>query len=415
MKIERNDANRWRRETPGGSEAWGRTPYADADRPKYFIVSADTHIGPPPSLFRDRVEPRFRDRVPRMERDRDGVLWTIMEGRAPTRIMETALDGEDLYRMRAGSSMHLESDSYDIAKRMADLDADGVDAEVVFPNGAALGAFWNSDVELMQAQFRVYNDWAAELSRPHRHRMNIAACIATGDVDSAVAEAQRCAKLGFRVVTLPNKPVYGSRDRSALNYNSSKMDSLWAALEDADLTVTFHVSTGDDPRVAKGAGGAVVNLAVHALSSTAEPCAHVLASGVLDRFPKLRIAVVEAGVGWIPWYLDALDEAYRKHHMWVFPKLKSGLPSDYFRAHGSATFGEDPAGLILAEPYGLIDNFCWANDYPHHEGTFPYSAQAIEREMGGLSETTRAKLLGLNAARVFRFDVPASLRSRMTP
>jgi len=104
-----------------------------------------------------------------------------------------------------------------------------------------------------------------------------------------------------------------------------------------------------------------------------------------------------------------MDEAYRKHHMWVRPKLQ-GLPSDYYRAHGFATFQEDPSGLALAAAWNLIDNFMWASDYPHHEGTWPHSAEAIERTMPKLSEPQRAKILGLNAARFFKLHVPERQR-----
>ncbi|MNH34052.1 Amidohydrolase [compost metagenome] len=86
------------------------------------------------------------------------------------------------------------------------------------------------------------------------------------------------------------------------------------------------------------------------------------------------------------------------------PKLKN-LPSDYYRSNGFSTFGEDQAGLDFAAKYGLMDNFLWANDYPHHEGTWPHSAQAIERNMPGLRDEDRVKVLGLNAARVFRIDI----------
>ena len=126
-------------------------------------------------------------------------------------------------------------------------------------------------------------------------------------------------------------------------------------------------------------------------------------------FPNLKFATVEAGIGWVPWLLDAMDEAYRKHHMWVRPKL-DGLPSDYFRRQGFASFQEDKAGLALASEFGLVDNFLWANDFPHHEGTWPYSAQAIERQMGHLDDGERAKILGLNAARIFGFDIPERYR-----
>lgn len=403
-EVSLNEANAWRVKTPGGSESWALTPYPRAGR-KYLMISADTHLSPPPTLIRERIDARYKDRVPRQQRDKDGVLWTVIEGRPPMRILETALEAEDLYRSKAGSSGGLDSNNYNLDKRMADLDADGIDAELVFPNGAGLLAFWTPDVALAQAQFQIYNDWAAELSRNYRKRMNVAACIATGDVTSAVQEIARVAKLGYRVVTLPCKPMFGASDVAQLNYNSTQFDPLWAAIQEADLTITFHVLTGADPRGAKGPGGAIVNLAIHALAPTAEPVANLCASGALDRFPKLRFATVEAGIGWIPWLLDTMDETYLKHHMWVSPKLKQGLPSDYFRAHAAATFGEDRAGLALSEVYQLADNFCWANDYPHHEGTFPHSAQAIERQMGGLKEETRAKILGLNAARFFRFEL----------
>jgi predicted TIM-barrel fold metal-dependent hydrolase len=138
--------------------------------------------------------------------------------------------------------------------------------------------------------------------------------------------------------------------------------------------------------------------------------ANLCASGVLERFGKLRFATIEAGIGWLPWLLDAMDEAYRKHHFWVRPKLAL-LPSEYYRMHGFASFQEDRAGLELAEKYDLTGNFMWANDYPHHEGTWPHSAQAIERTMGRLSDEARAKILGLNAARFLDLDVPARYRA----
>ena len=136
-----------------------------------------------------------------------------------------------------------------------------------------------------------------------------------------------------------------------------------------------------------------------------EPIANLCASGVLERFPGLRFGSVEAGIGWVAWALSAMDEAYKKHHMFVRPKL-SMLPSEFFKQNGFATFQEDKPGLDLAREHGLTDNFMWANDYPHHEGTWPHSAQAIERTMLNLDDAERAKILGLNAARVFGFEIP---------
>jgi predicted TIM-barrel fold metal-dependent hydrolase len=231
------------------------------------------------------------------------------------------------------------------------------------------------------------------------------ACIAPADLDGAIAEIQRCAALGFRGLTLPSKPIWGPPDHDALNYNLREYDPLWACICDVDLPVTFHISTGRDPRTARSRGGAIINYAVHSLSQNIEPLVNVCASGVAEQFPTLRFGSIEAGIGWVAWALQAMDEAYLKHHMWVRPKLEM-LPSEYFKRQGFASFQEDPVGLDLARDYGLVNNFMWANDYPHHEGSWPHSPEAIERTMGRLDDAARARILGLNAAEVFRFPIP---------
>ena len=394
--------NSWRRETPGQGD-WSRSARPDAAR-KYFMVSADTHITPPRSLVRERIDAKYHDRLPRIEVREDGARFLIAEGAVASRIIDSQLTGEDAYRAHADQIG--DDPEADLKKRVADLDSDGIDAELLFPNGPMLGAFWTTDPHFAQAQFDIYNAWAAEISAPYKDRMKFAAGVSTGDVDRAVEAVEEAARLGFTTILLPNSPIPRNIDRK---YNHPDFERLWAAINDAELTITFHVATGHDPRTAKGNGGAIINRA-GSHQTVAEPIAVLCGSGVLDRFPKLRFASVEAGVGWIPALLDLMDETCHKHHMWVRPKLKHGLPSDYFRAHGGATFEEDRSGMLLIEPYGLADNFCWANDYPHHEGTFPHSAAAIERQMGGLAEDTRAKVLGLNAARLFRFPIPDRYR-----
>ena len=178
------------------------------------------------------------------------------------------------------------------------------------------------DPQFAMAQCRVWNDWAWEQFGAHQDRMIPAGALATADLEGSIAEVQRLAKLGFKCLTLPCKPIWGAHDSGHVNYNLPHFDPLWAAIQDANLPITFHVSTGRDPRAARGNGGAVVNYVSHSLSPTIEPVANLCASGVLERFPKLRFATIEAGIGWVPWLLDAMDEAYKKHHFWVRPKLQ---------------------------------------------------------------------------------------------
>jgi predicted TIM-barrel fold metal-dependent hydrolase len=387
-----NEPNRWRLETPG-HPGWKRTARPD-DPDKYFMVSADCHANEPSNLWSDRLPEHYRKRLPRIEVDANGVKWQISEGWARSRLLDNKLEGEDNVRSKAGANLD---------ERLRDLDDDGVDVEIIFPN-KGLTIWATPDADFAHAQCQIWNDWAAEFYAPQRERCAPMAALATANIEGSVKEVQRVAKMGFRGLTLPCKPVFGAHDARHPNYNFGMYDPLWAAIQDADLAITFHVSTGRDPRAARKDGGAVINYVSHSLAPTIEPIANLCASGVIERFPKLRFGSIEAGIGWVPWALQAMDEAYRKHHMWVFPKLKH-LPSEYFRSNGFASFQEDSPGLDLAPKYDLCRNFMWANDYPHHEGSWPHSAEAIERQMSHLTDEQRAQILGLNAARMFKLEV----------
>ena len=231
------------------------------------------------------------------------------------------------------------------------------------------------------------------------------AAIASGDIEGAIKEIERCAKLGFRGLSLPCNQFGVRRTTRILTITClisirfGRVSKMWIRL------ITDHVSTGRDPRTSRGNGGAVINYAVHSLAPTMEPIANLCASGVLDRFPKLIFGSIEAGIGWVAWTWQALlMRLIKKHHMFVRPKLKL-LPSEYLRQNGFASFQEDKVGSDLArDMISLIT--LWANDYPHHEGTWPHSPQAIERTMGMLNEEERTKILGLNSARTFKFPIP---------
>jgi predicted TIM-barrel fold metal-dependent hydrolase len=385
----------WRTETPG-HDGWLQTTRPN-DPNKFFVISADCHANEPHDWLFTRIDRAYLDKLPRIETDEKGQTFVVTDGARRWRIEKTEFDGEDLQRSKAGKTP---------PERIADQDRDGVDVEIVFMNKGLFG-FGTADVGFSLAMCRAWNDWAHEDFAAYRDRILPMAMVATADVPAAIAEIQRVAGLGFQGLTLPCTPVWGPSGIDVKNYNHPDFEPLWSAIEDFDLPVTFHVSTGRDPRAASGPGGAVINYAVHSCAPSVEPVANLCASGVLERHPRMRFAVIEAGIGWVPWLLTAMDEAYLKHHMFVKPKLAE-LPSTYFRRQGFASFGEDPPGLALAAEFDLVDNFMWANDYPHLEGTWPHSAEAIERTMGHLSEESRAKILGGNAARFYGIRIAES-------
>jgi predicted TIM-barrel fold metal-dependent hydrolase len=397
--VQVDENNRWRLETPG-HEGWPRTARPN-DPNRYLMISADCHANEPSGLWLQRMDKKYHNRLPRIEVDENGVKWTVSEGMQRSRMIDHQMIGEEALRNKSGFTPE---------QRIQDHLRDGIDAEIMFPN-KGLSVWATTDPEFGAAQCRVWNDWAWETFGPYNEFMSPIAAIMTADVNMAIEEIKRVTKLGYRGINLPCKPIFGAHDARHPNYNMSLFDPMWEVIQDCDIAMTFHISTGRDPRAARRDGGAIINYTAHALSPTVEPIACLCASGVLERFPKLRFAGIECGIGWVPWALEAMDEAARKHHMWAFPKLKK-LPSDYFREHGAASFQDDPIGIELAEKHNLVNNFLWANDYPHHEGSWPHSAESIERQMGGLKEESRAKILGLNAAKMFKFDIDGLIRRR---
>jgi predicted TIM-barrel fold metal-dependent hydrolase len=414
---ERARFNLWRRETPGEA-GWARSARPGAPN-KYFMLSADTHVVEPGDYLKD-IEPEYQGRVPHLETRADGSQWLITEGNRPQRVRAagrpegvgaagagaafSALDDEDALRNASGRT---------VEQRLADHAADGVDAELMFPNRGLL-SWATPDPVFAMAMCRQWNRSTHAFCGPHMQgenpRMLPASLIAPGDMVGAMAEIAWAKDHGFRAVCLSNSVIYGPKQFGELEYNNPSFEPMWSLLEEAGLVVCFHVSTGRDPRAVGGAGGAIINYACHSMETTIEPLVQMIASGVFERHPALHAGLVESGVGFVPWLLETLDHAAKAHHFWVRPQLKEP-PSAYFRRNCFATFQDDPAGLAMAEAYDLTDNFLWANDYPHHEGSWPHSAEAIERNMAGLGEESRAKILGLNAARLFGLDPKAYART----
>lgn len=412
MSASASPRNAWRTETPG-SAGWARTARA-GDPNKYYMVSVDTHGVEPNDYLETRIEPAYRHRIPRVETDADGAQWTICEGMKPLLVKpgrnyerhlpalepfedvdmfqpySKRFEPDDLRRNRAGM---------DVAHRLADAEADGVDAEIVFPNKGLL-AFGTPDPVFQGAMFRAWNRWAHETFREHRDRFMPMAMIAAGDLDGALAEVAWAAAQGFKGLTLPAKPIFGPLTDGQLQYNDKAFEPLWALVEETGLPLTFHVSTGRDPRAVGGNGGALINYVSHSMSTVMDPLVQLISSGVFVRHPGLRAGSIEGGIGWVPWMVETLDYAHQAHHMWVRPVLPEP-PSFYYRRNCFSAFMHDRSTLLLAEELDLVDNFLWSNDYPHHEGSWPHSAASIERQMDTLSETSREKILGLNAARVF--------------
>ena len=138
--------------------------------------------------------------------------------------------------------------------------------------------------------------------------------------------------------------------------------------------------------------------------------ADLMWSPVLRKFPDLRVALSEGGIGWIPYLLERLDWIYTRHHAWTGQDFGSRLPSDVFRERIVTCFIDDPTGVVIRDRVG-IDSICWEADYPHSDSTWPTSPEFLMKSLDGVPDADIDKISHLNAMRHFRFD-PFSVRPR---
>jgi predicted TIM-barrel fold metal-dependent hydrolase len=372
----------------------------------YFVVSADCHVNEPYDVWHARVDKKYHERLPRITTDDKGRKWFVAEGLRPSRIREAPRDesveinsfvkqGERPQLDRTRGAMFQDQGGI-TADRYRDMDYDGIDCEIVFPN-KGLTNWQSTDPELNTVMCAGWNRWAHDAFGGH-DRSFPAACIAPGDVVSAVGEIRWAARNGFKSIMMP--PLL----RDGKGYNLPEFDPIWSACCDAGLPVMFHAGTGKDPRSATGNGGAIINYVVHAMNTVVQPTVELCASGVFDRFPELNFATIEAGAGWVPYTLHAMDFGNFAHAFWVMPKLKY-KPSEYFHMHGHASFETDPIGVLLRDRMGL-NSLLWGNDYPHIEGCWPHSEEQLDVWGKDLTREEKAKVLGLNSARLFNIEVP---------
>ncbi len=353
------------------------------------LISADNHVFEPVTLWQDRLPERFRDRGPRVEARGDWIVMAI-EGMPDRKLARADGDG-------GGAPPRSEHGDFDIDARLRDMEADGVVAEVIYPTfGLFIDMIPAADLQMACAQ--VYNDWLAE-SFLHRSDVFIpAAVVPVRDVTSAAAELERVVALGFKAAMIPTSAPPG------VPYNRPEYDALWSIAANARMPLSLHTGTGALPQHERGPGGAVINYAKVGLLS-AETLCYFCASGVLERFPALRVVFVETGAGWFAYCCERMDEAFEEHDQWVNPKL-AAPPSHYAKTQCHVTLGADRAPLLTREITG-IEPLLWASDYPHPEGTFPHSQEVVERIFAGVPADEMHAIVGGNAARLYGVAVPA--------
>ena len=384
---------------------------------RHRVVSADAHVLEPPHIWERWLPSRFQDAAPRLTRDSEGGdAWLFAGSAEPDPLGLTATPGmpRDQFRWKGGACDGARGGSYAGVARLADMDLDGVQAEILFPPQRTIGHFLGSDDdELVRAGIDAYNEFLhEEFCAPDRDRLVGAAQMPSTGVDDCVRSLQDAVGRGFRTVVISNWPSGGDSVTDA-------DDAFWAAAAEAGVPVCIHInlisrSARQRARAAAarqgGRGLYAEGGAARAGAKAAAGLAGVLSmvpgwlgqmlfTGVFERFHDLHVCMVETGVGWLPHFLEQADDRYWRTRSWTDLPI-SEPPSTYWSSNMSATFVRDDNGLRNRHEIG-VDNMMWSTDYPHHGNDWPYSRRVIAETTAGMPVDERDRIVAGNAVRIF--------------
>lgn len=373
----------------------------------YKIISADDHLdlGYLPKDFWARNMPSaYGERIPHVE-ERDGTALWVCDGKvwggwrgelpggnvAPDRPVTTAIE-------RGGHADYGERRPAVPELRLADMDRDGVYAQVIYGPVFSINA---DDHALRDVCYSAYNDSLREFCDEAPERLLGVPMLPPGP-EAATAELLRLAKAG--VWRQANLQIAEVEPR----LHDDAWESLWDALEETGMILSFHVAVvgvpETDPSFGKPASAYAATKAF--IGQFLDPFVDLFAWGILERHPKMRVTMAESGLGWVPWVVQELDhrfellfenKGYWDRHGGLPMKLK---PSELFKRQIYASFQDDPVAIALLGFMGE-GHAMWASDYPHPDSTWPNSQRKIEAQMKDLSPAVRKALLHDNAVALY--------------
>jgi len=375
----------------------------------YQIISADSHIIEPPDMYASRIDPKFRDRAPRMERrktpkGREYDAWMLDGLQVGTlgAVMQAGQRFEDPSNIDfLGVWEDVRKGAYDPHAMITENEEDGVWGSCLQPSQ---GLFWYRvpDPQLLSEICRVYNDWIADFCKPYPERLKSIAMINVDDVDEACLELERIKKLGAVGAFIPVSPL---PDRP---YRHPIYEKFWWTAQDLNMPLLLHIAT---PR--SGVAGCEFTMNIGELTGAGRSTTDywvryslsaMLFAGVFDRYPRLKIGSVEHEAAWIPHWLKQMDFTYLERPVFTkgWRSREGMLPSDYWKRNMFVEFMEDDLGIQLRDKIG-VENMLWGSDFPHAESTWPKSAEYLDRLFAGTSEEDRKKITRDNAAKLFGF------------
>lgn len=371
---------------------------------KYNRISADCHIDlcwMPPDLFVTEATPAMKDRMPYVTDGPDGPYWTCKNGTSFGLKNGVGPSGAKYVPgAHARADLMAETKLYEDGKkdirrvsdpdlRIKDMERDNVDAEVMY--GILGAASKLADHDAANEMYRIYNDWLKDFCSKYPDRQIGLACLPYGDIPAAVEEIYRVKDLGLRGIELScswdMEPMY-----------HPMWEPLWQAINEVGLPLHFHTFPAVSPQRMQNLEGKTRRAAMFTTVSGFQMnliniIAAIIGGAVLERYPNVRVALGESGIGWLPYALDRMDFEWDDRFHDLGLKMK---PSDYWRRQCKATFQFDNIGTKLVDDIG-VESLMWGSDYPHGDGVWPDSDRYIKEQFGHLPADVARKITCDNA------------------
>ena len=387
--------------------------------PKIKIIDADTHLTEPHDLWTKRAPASIRDRVPQVKMLGGVRSWvidgdkSIGTGAHPnSSILKEGGKVRDLDTFLKLQFEQVHTGSFDVKARLQVMDEAGIHAQIVYPNILGFGgqAAAKVDRALSLECVRIYNDAMAELQAESGDRLFPMALLPWWDVTESVRETARCADMGLRGININSDPHFqlDASGDAIPDLGHEHWYPLWEVCTDRNLPVNFHIGASETsidwmgqqgwpslPRDLKsGISGAML------FFNNGKTVANLIYSGVLDRYKTLKFVSVESGIGWVPFLMEALD--YQLAEI-AETRGFAKMPSEYFRSNFYACFWFEKNDVSDMLHKVGIDNCLFETDFPHPTSLYPIDN--LEERLSDLTQEDRAKVLSLNAAKLYNIAV----------
>ena len=369
---------------------------------RLVVISGDCHAVGRPEDYAPYIEPGYRDRYDEFVAGQQAEARRVAEAVEGNRSLFSK-EGTAEYEQQEAVAAGGREGQWDSDRRIKELEADGVAAEVVFPNGGVpFGGFGESaQHELRAVGNRAYNRWLADFCSGVVERRAPLATLAVHDISATVAEIHWARDHGFRGIILPTVPGDGLPP-----YYDPCYEPLWSACEDTGLPLHVHGGAGTPEYGDYGA----VSMMIYATETTYfahRPLWFLIWSGVLERHPGMTFVFTESCADWVPLTLRYLDMIYDKPFFSHIRATVKHRPSEYWerQCFVSASFMTAEEAAIRHE-IGL-HKLMWGSDYPHVEGVWPRSMESLATTMAGVPRDEAEAILSGTPASVYGFDLAA--------